>query len=89
MNKQKRHEKAEEFRRQIVLPMQRNAVITGFLNKDSFDESDRLKLVVLFQKASYLKGCEHGYRELVAKIKDSGDTALIEKTVNIAKKLHI
>ncbi len=87
LTKKEKHEKAEEFRRQIVLPMQRNAVISGFINKESFDDSDRFKLMILFKKMSYLQGCEEGYRKLIAKINASGDAFLQEKAKKATLKL--
>ena len=58
MAKKEKHEKAEEFRGQIALPVQRNATISELLTKSSYDESDKLRINILFQKKAYLEGCE-------------------------------
>lgn len=74
--KKERHERAEAFRRQIVLPVQRNIVIKEFLRKEAFDDSDKQRIRLLFQKAAYLENCEEGYRQLIEKINNQNDEKL-------------
>lgn len=74
--KKERHERAEAFRRQIVLPVQRNIVIKEFLSKEAFDDSDKQRIRLLFQKAAYLENCEEGYRQLIEKINNQNDEKL-------------
>ncbi len=73
------HQKAEEFRRQIALPVQRNSAIGELLTKSSYDESDKLRIKILFQKKGYLEGCKDNYRLLIAKVMNLGDENLAEK----------
>lgn len=71
MNKIQKHEKAEEFRRLILQTSARKAQIEEFLEKETYDEADLLRLKILFQKASYFTGCELAYRKLMAKLQDA------------------
>lgn len=79
------HEKAEEFRRQIALPVQRNSAISELLTKSEYDESDKLRINILFQKKAYLEGCKDTYKLLVAKVKTTGDDKLIKKATAFIK----
>lgn len=88
MDKTKRHQKATEFRRLITLPAQRMAQIRELLEKECFDESDQLRLLILFQKTDYINGCESDYRKLIAKINIVGDTQLINKSKPFANRLN-
>lgn len=87
MNKETKHSKAEEFRRKIVFPGQRAAVINELLKKRSFDCNDQMKLVLLFQKVSYLDGCEVPYRILISHVRQVGDPGLVAKTNRFFQKL--
>lgn len=73
------HQKAEEFRRQIALPVQRNSAISELLTKSSYDESDKLRIKILFQKKGYLEGCKDNYKLLIAKVMTIGDEKLAKK----------
>lgn len=79
MAKKEKHQKAEEFRRQIALPVQRNSAISELLTKSSHDESDKLRLNILFQKKAYLEGCENNYKLLAARVATLGDDKLAKK----------
>lgn len=79
MAKKENHQKAEEFRGQIALPVQRNATISELLTKSSYDESDKLRINILFQKKAYLEGCENNYKLLAARVATLGDDKLAEK----------
>lgn len=80
MDKSTRHEKAEDFRKQIKLPSQRMAQIEEFLQKEQYDEMDELRIKLLFQKLSYLDGCESAYRRLLTKIQGMGKEELVTET---------
>lgn len=79
MAKKENHQKAEEFRGQIALPVQRNATISELLTKSSYDESDKLRINILFQKKAYLEGCENNYKLLAARVATLGDDKLAKK----------
>ena len=88
MEKNQRHSKAEDFRKKIVLPGQRKAAIHELLAKDKFDLSDQLRLKLLFQKTSYLEGCEMPYYALIQHIKEKGSKELITKAERFFQKLE-
>ena len=69
MDKKQRHEKAENFRRSIIGCMQRKSVINGLLAKQEYSEADKLYVTILFQKTSYIVGCENEYTRLIARVK--------------------
>ncbi len=87
MEKSKIHSKAEDFRKRIVLPGQRKAAIHELLVKEQFDSSDQLRVKLLFQKISYLEGCEMPYRALIKHVRLKGDKELIEKAERFSQKL--
>ena len=89
VNKSDAHSKAEAFRRQIVFPRQRTSAIKELVSKESFDKSDYVRVTVLFQKISYLDGCEPAYRELISRLKTEGDEKLLSKTERFSKKLEM
>lgn len=89
MEKSQIHSKAEDFRKKIVLPGQRKAAIHELLVKDQFDSSDRLRVKLLFQKTSYLEGCEMPYRALIHHIQIKGDKTLVETTERFSQKLAL
>ncbi len=84
----KNHEKAEAFRKRIALSGQRVAEINALLKKEQFDESDKLRATILFQKAAYLSGCEEQYKQLITHVRLMGNEALIAKTKGFASKLN-
>ena len=53
MSKEQRHEKAEQFRREIALPNMRAAAIRDIVVKDVYDETDTLRIRILLQKPDY------------------------------------
>lgn len=89
MEKEKKHLKADIFRKEIASTANRKQFIKSLLIKDAFDESDRLRITILFQKAAYLLGCEDAYAALVKKINHLGDQTLIDKTTQFSKKLNL
>ena len=89
MEKAEKHQKAVEFRNRITFPEQRKCAISELIEKKSYSEADQIRLGVLFQKTSYLEGCEHEYRLLIAKIKgDSGVAVDRKKISSFEAKLH-
>lgn len=89
MDKEKKHQKAESFRQEIASSANRQQFINALLSKKSFDESDQLRITILFQKQAYLCGCEQAYQALIKKIHLQGDASLISKTAKFSKKLNI
>lgn len=79
MAKEEKHQKAEQFRAQILLPVQRNSAISELLTKSVYDESDKLRLNILFQKKAYLEGCKDNYKLLAARVATLGDDKLAKK----------
>ena len=69
MEKKEKHAKAIEFRNRVQYPAQRRAAITELVSKEEYSESDKVRIDVLFQKISYIAGCENEYRCLIAKLK--------------------
>lgn len=63
--KEVRHQRANEFRLQIAMPVQRAAAIRDLATKEKYDDSDKLRISLLFNKVSLTKGCEDEYRELI------------------------
>lgn len=89
MEQQKRHQKAENFRQEIASVANRQQFINALLTKNAYDESDKLRITILFQKQAYLCGCEQSYQSLIKKIHLTGDESLIAKTATFSKKLNI
>lgn len=87
MDKQERHLKAKAFRERIVMPSQRKSAIMELVSKTEFSEVDRVYLDVLFQKISYINGCQHEYRLLIVKLRTIGEDALSEKISTFEKRL--
>lgn len=79
MDKKQRHEKAVNFRRSIVGHLQRKSVINGLLAKTEYSETDKLYITILFQKTSYIAGCEGEYARLIARIKRDADYLSLDK----------
>lgn len=89
MTKEERHQKAENFRNEILSVANRNQVLVALSGKSDYSETDRIHIVVLFQKSSYLTGCESAYIRLIEKIRQHGDAELITKTTAFAKRLNM
>ena len=66
--KEQRHERAEAFRRQIAFPGQRREAIRSLISKTSYDESDELRIKILFNKVSLTEGCEAEYMALIERL---------------------
>lgn len=81
MNKQDKHAKATEFRNRIKFPAQRKCAIVELVSKKEYSESDKVRLNVLFQKTSYIAGCENEYRLLIKKVKQNNSLALDKKKI--------
>ena len=81
MDKKEKHQKAEEFRNRISMPAQRQCSIVELANKKEYSEADKVRLNVLFQKTSYVTGCEKEYCLLIARVKSSTDISLDEKKI--------
>ncbi len=84
MDKKQRHEIAENFRRQIVMPSQRAEAIRSILAKPSFDESDKVRIGVLLHKVSNAMGCDKEYNQLIARLYQ--DDALRPKAEEFYKR---
>ena len=65
MNKNERHVKAEEFRKQISWPTQRAEAIRTLIAKTDYDESDEMRIRELFRKTDSASGCEEEYKQLI------------------------
>lgn len=87
MDKQERHLKAKAFRERIAMPSQRKNAISELISKNEFSEVDRVYLDVLFQKTSYISGCQHEYRLLIIKLRSLGEDTLSEKISTFEKRL--
>lgn len=85
--KTEKHQRANAFRAQIVQSAQRNHAISELVNKSVFDEADKVRIVVLFQKKQYAEGCQAEYAKLIKKVEESGDETLIEKARSFSRKL--
>ena len=70
---ERRHLIAENFRRQIEMPTQRSEAVRTLLAKESFDESDKIRIKELLRKTSYADPCEDDYLKLIARLCNSGD----------------
>ena len=68
MNQEKRHELAENFRRQIEMPAQRAEAIRTILAKPSFDESDKMRIRELLRRTDYADPCEQEYMQLLVRL---------------------
>lgn len=87
MEKTEKHQRASAFRAQIAQPAQRNHAISEIISKAELDESDKVRITVLFQKRQYAEGCREGYIRLIKKVEQSGDETLIAKAKNFSAKL--
>ena len=87
MDKKEKHAKAEEFRNRISMPAQRKCAISELTVKKEYSEADVVRLNVLFQKTSYIAGCEQEYRLLIAKIKGNTSLSLDKKIASFEAKL--
>ena len=87
MDKKEKHAKAEEFRNRISMPAQRKCAISELTAKNEYSESDKVRLSVLFQKTSYIAGCEQEYRLLIAKLKGDASLSLDKKIASFEAKL--
>ena len=81
MDKKQKHAKAEEFRARISMPAQRKCAISELTVKKEYSEADVVRLNVLFQKTSYIAGCEQEYRLLIAKLKSDANSPLDTKKI--------
>jgi hypothetical protein len=86
MNKFQKHAKATEFRNEIASVAFRKQNISALLEKQAWDEADMLRATILFQKASYLDGCEAHYPALIRKVQKLG---LGIDTTSFSKKLKL
>lgn len=68
MTKEERHKKAELFREQISRPAHRREAILGLISKKTYDESDILRLKILFNKVSLAEGCDGEYKKLIVRL---------------------
>ena len=82
MDQKAKHAKATEFRTRIEFPAQRKCAITELAEKAEYSESDLVRLNVLFQKTSYVAGCEKEYLVLIAKLREHKDLALDKKKID-------
>ncbi len=87
MEKKEKHLKAQAFRERIAMPTQRKSAIMELVSKSEFSEVDRVYLDVLFQKTSYISGCQHEYRLLIIKLRTIGESTLSEKISTFEKRL--
>lgn len=87
MTKEEKHAKANEFRNRITMPAQRKSTIQELLKKEQYSETDKICLPILFQKTSYIEGCESEYRLLILKLKGRTDLSLESKLNHFATKL--
>lgn len=87
MEKLEKHQRANAFRAQIVRSTQRNHAISELINTPLWDEADKLRVMVLFQKSQYVEGCQDGYARLIEKVERCGDEALIKKAKTFSEKL--
>jgi len=86
--KERKHKKAEEFRQRIVMPAQRAAAIRELIEKSAYDMSDEIRLVVLFQKQDYLRGCEQEYYDLVVKVNSIASDKVKGKALEFYRRWH-
>ncbi len=87
MDKTEKHQRANAFRAQIVRSTQRNHAINELINTPVWDEVDKLRVTILFQKSQYAEGCQDGYVRLIKKVERCGDEALIKKAKTFSAKL--
>lgn len=86
-NKEVRHQKMNEFKKEITSVANRNRKIQELTNDiDTLSELDKLKVATLLKKASLVPGCEAAYQVLLNRIKSSSDAKLIELAQALAKK---
>ncbi len=73
----------------IALSIERKHQIVKFLSKESFSETDLMFLNLLFQKTTYLKGCETEYYRLISKIRSEvRNPVLLAKAETFYKRLN-
>ncbi len=85
--KEKRHQKMNEFKKEIISIANRNRKIQELTTDiNALSELDKLKIVILLNKASLVRGCEHAYQALLNRIKTSSDAKLTELAQALAKK---
>ena len=87
MEKKEKHLKAQDFRDRILMPAQRKRAIYELLSKKEYSETDRIYLPILFQKTSYITGCECEYRLLIDKLKSFKELGLDNKIAHFKSKL--
>ena len=83
-NKEKRHALAETFRKQIAMSSERASVIRSLVCKNTYDESDRLRIQILLNKVSLVQGCEDEYRDLIVHLYT--DESLREKARSFKRR---
>lgn len=88
LSKEIKHKKSEEFRQRIALPTQRAAAIRDLLAKNDYDESDHLRLIILFQKTDYTQGCEQEYCALISRVSGIEDGKLKSKALDFYRRWH-
>jgi len=87
--KTEKHNKAQQFRARIALSTERKQQIVKFLSKESFSETDLMLLGLLFQKTTYLKGCESEYFRLINKVRNEvKNPSLVAKVETFYKRLN-
>lgn len=85
--KEMRHQKMNEFKKEIINVANRNRKIQELTTDiNAMSELDKLKIVILLNKASLVPGCEKTYQELLNRIRTSGDTKLTQLAQILARK---
>lgn len=89
-SKEIRHQKAQEFKNEILNVANRNRKIKELTqNISKLTEIDRLKITILFQKKDFISGCELAFSELIKQITLAGDEKLQEKALAFASRTGI
>ncbi|MBR2299949.1 MAG: hypothetical protein IJ870_05195 [Alphaproteobacteria bacterium] len=70
------------------MPAQRAAAIKDLLAKETYDESDELRLTILLQKTDYLQGCANEYATLVSKVAGVGSEKMRGKALEFYRRWH-
>jgi len=63
--KERRHEVASRLRSEITTSGRRALVIKNLATKENYDDSDKLRISILFSKVSFVQGCENEYMQLI------------------------
>ncbi len=85
--KEVRHQKMNEFKKEISSVANRNRKIQELTTDiNTLSELERLKVTTLLKKASLVPGCESAYQALINRIKKCDDAKLIELAQALTKK---